>query len=183
MLYGCHRDNFRIGADTRTLHVELQPMVFSYLIRYEFLSGIEHVAQARGTLSGIADGVMLHNAHTSSTPVSLLYDADLTPWGVQAVVRSFGCCNFEPTTSAPRGHTLGLVLKLKNGKVKKLDFDVSFQLRYQPRGGVITADSIVITDGEAVCGEFEVDVEDRGDYEDILLPIGNNRRDNVSSIN
>lgn len=72
---------------------------------------------------------------------------------------------------------LNLEVRLKNGKVKNFDFDVTDQVHRQPRGGVIIVDNLVISGGE-----FEVDVEDWGDYEDILLPIDDNRRKHVSLI-
>lgn len=179
MLYGTHCDEFCIDDHYTPLSVELQPLVFCYLIRYKFLSGIEYVALARGALSGMADGVLLHDGCTHPSTTTLLYRADITPWGVQAMVNSFGIPDFEPDKDhiTPHDHMLNLEVRLKNGKVKNFDFDVTDQVHRQPRGGVIIVDSLVISGGE-----FEVDVEDWGDYEDILLPIDDNRRKHVSLI-
>ena len=75
------------------------PVVFSYIVRCEFKSGKEYINEARGALSGMAGTVNLSNRRTLDDVVTVLYDnAEVSDYGVEAVVRSFGLCNFDPVT-------------------------------------------------------------------------------------
>lgn len=74
----------------KTLDVQLSPRVFSYIIRYEFESGLEYVSQSRGALTGMSGSVYLSNGHTANDPVTLLFDCVKTSWGCQTIIRSFG---------------------------------------------------------------------------------------------
>lgn len=62
-----------------------------------------------------------------------------------------------------------------NNAMKTFEFDVTDQVKAQPRGGVIiVSDGLVITDEEGAAGfdsGFDIDVEGWGDYIDIPLPL------------
>ena len=55
-------------------------------------------------------------------------------------------------------------MRLHNGAMKTFEFDVTDQVKAQPRGGVIiVSDGLVITDEEGAAGfdsGFDIDVED-----------------------
>ena len=162
--------------DPVNLEVTLQPLVFTYKIRYEFAAGLEYVAIARGALSGMAKSVLLNTGETSEESATLLYDCDLKAYGAGALVNSFGVPafpNLNYPTRVPVKNSLNLELVLKNGKLMTLDFDVTDQVQMQPHGGVIVVSGIEIKaeDGSQGSGAFDVDVNDWGDYEDIYLPL------------
>ncbi|WP_297059751.1 DUF5119 domain-containing protein [uncultured Duncaniella sp.] len=164
----------------KPLRVNMQPLVYTYIIRYEFEHGKEHVALARGALAGMAESVYLRDGVTSEESATLLYDCVMTDYGAMAKVRSFGIPGFpdEYYGRAPRtgnGHiyTLNLEVRLTNGNIKELTFDVTPQLERQPRGGVITVRGIRVEDSENQSDSgFDVTVEDWGEHEDIDLPVG-----------
>ena len=63
MLYGAYMKNTRQKktlAPTE-LPVTLRPLVYTYMIRYEFESGQQYVALARGALAGMAETVYLND--------------------------------------------------------------------------------------------------------------------------
>ena len=162
--------------DPVDLEVTLQPLVFTYKIRYEFAAGLEYVAIARGALSGMAKSVLLNTGETSEESATLLYDCELKDYGAGALVNSFGVPafpNLNYPTRVPVKNNLNLELVLKNGKLMTLDFDVTDQVQMQPHGGVIVVSGIEIKaeDGSQGSGAFDVDVNDWGDYEDIYLPL------------
>lgn len=78
---------------------KLQPLVYTYLIRYEFAQGLEHVALARGALSGMAESVYLQDGRTSGETATILFEGELKEFGVEVRVASFGA----PATR--RAHT------------------------------------------------------------------------------
>ena len=158
------------------LEITLQPLVFTYKIRYEFDSGLQYVAIARGALSGMAISVLMSTGETSDVSSTLLYDCELKDYGVGAFVNSFGVPafpNMNYPTKTEAKHALTLELLLKNGKMLTLDYDVTDQVQSQPHGGVIVVSGITIKqeDGSQGSGAFDVDVNDWGDYEDIYLPL------------
>ena len=179
MLYGSYVAGYEaeLRTDTVTLPVEMRPLVFTYLVCYEFESGLDYVALARGALAGMAESVYLNDGHTGGETATVLYDdCAVTGWGVLAEVRSFGAPNHpnEEYSRSPAGtYMLNLEVRLKNGKFKTFDFDVTEQVEAQPRGGVIVVDGLVVTEDEGggVGGGFDVDVGDWGEYEDIELPL------------
>ena len=122
----------------------------------------------------------LRDGVTSEESATLLYDCVMTDYGAMAKVRSFGIPGFpdEYYGRAPRtgnGHiyTLNLEVRLTNGNIKELTFDVTPQLERQPRGGVITVRGIRVEDSENQSDSgFDVTVEDWGEHEDIDLPVG-----------
>lgn len=158
--------------------VTLQPLVYTYKIRYEFDKGLEYVSMARGALSGMARSVLLYNGNTSEEAATLLYEAEVTDYGVRAVVNSFGIPGYPHGNYPTRGdgnakHSLNLELQLRNGSMITLEFDVTDQVQAQPHGGVIVVGGIEIEeeDGTQGSGAFDVEVNDWGPYEDIDLQL------------
>ena len=178
MLYGNYMENYtaerKIEADE--LPVTMHPLVFTYLVRYEFSHGLEYVALARGALAGMAGAVWLNSGRTSEEAATILYDCSVEDFGTQACVQSFGIPDYPNehyTTRTERRYGLNLEVRLKNGKVKSFDFDVTDQVAVQPQGGVIVVSGIEISDVEGTEGGsgFDVTVKDWGEYEDIELPL------------
>ena len=60
---------------------------------------------------------------------------------------------------------------LKNGKKLNFEFDITEQMKNQPRGGVITVGGIQISDKDGTEGGsgFDASVDGWGEYEDIEL--------------
>ena len=194
-------DEWVDGEEERVIVVDvpMHPVVFSYIIRFEFERGKEYINEARGALSGMAGTVNLSDRRTLDDVVTVLYEeAEVSDYGVEAVVRSFGLCNFDPvpTDEHPDGHfytpgetssrsdrptanremrhILTLELALKSGQVKTFEVDVTDRLREQPRGGVLLIRGLEITpeEGEgSQTGGFEVSVDEWGNAEDVPLPL------------
>ncbi len=178
MLYGSYLDSYTAERSTTVavLPVTMHPLVFTYLVRYEFGHGLQYVSLARGALAGMAGSVQLNSGQTSEEEVTVLYDCTLESFGAQSLVRSFGVPNFPNdhyTTKAERKYGLNLEVRLKNGKIKSFDFDVTDQVERQPQGGVIVVSGIEISDEEGTEGGsgFDVDIDGWGEYEDIELPL------------
>ena len=153
-------------------------MVFTYKVRYEFAEGLKYVAVARGALSGMASSVYLQTGKTSDEGATILYDCTVTDWGARALVNSFGIPADEKENYPTRQeneirHGLNLEVMLRNGKTVIFEFDVTDQVKAQPRGGVIVVDNIVITEdqGTSGSGAFDVEVDDWGPDEDVDLPL------------
>ncbi len=165
--------------EVKKLPVKMQPLVYTYVIRYEFEKGLKYVSLARGALGGMAESVYLRDGVTSDETSIILYDCDMKPFGFEAHVRSFGVPGFPDEyygrgvrDKAERPYSLNLEVMLKNGRFHVFDFDISDQIKNQPRGGVITVSGIRIEDdeGDAPIGSgFDVDVEGWGKHEDIKL--------------
>ena len=178
MLYANFFENYLAEKviEPADIEVTLQPLVFTYKVRYEFKSGLKYVAMARGALSGMAKEVLLNTGETSEEPATILYDCDVTDYGVRALVNSFGAPAFPhpnyPTRTENK-HALNLEVVLRNGKMVTFDFDVTDQLKSQPHGGVIVVRDIEIDEEVAVegSGAFDVEVDDWGPYEDVELPL------------
>lgn len=178
MLYGSYLESY-VAERTSiadVIPVTMHPLVFSYLVRYEFSHGLEYVALARGALAGMAEAVWLNSGNTSAESATVLYDCTIEDFGAQAIVHSFGVPDFPNehySTRAEGKHALNLEIRLKNGKIKSFDFDVTDQVAAQPQGGVILVSGIEISDEEGMEGGsgFDVDIEDWGEYEDIELPL------------
>lgn len=159
------------------LEVTLQPLVYTYKVRYEFESGLEYVAIARGALSGMARSVLMYNGNTSEEAATILYDCEITDYGVRALINSFGIPAYPhpgyPTRAEGVRHALNLELLMRNGSMVIKEFDVTDQVQAQPHGGVIVVSGIVVEEEEGTqgSGAFDVDVNDWGPYEDIDLPL------------
>lgn len=178
MLYGSYVESYTAErrAETDQMAVTMRPLVFTYLVRFEFSHGLEYVALARGALAGMAGAVWLNSGSTSEDAATVLFDCTLASFGAQAAVRSFGVPGFTGggyATKAQRRYALNLEVRLRNGKILSFDFDVTGQVASQPQGGVITVTGIEIPDEEGGGGGsgFDVNVDDWGEFEDIELPI------------
>lgn len=182
------------------IHKEMHPVVYSYIIRYEIDSGVEYVLDARGAISGMAGTVCMADGRTLDDVVTVLYeDCDISEYGVEAVVRSFGLCNIAPSkgeyvskngslggcvkgmmgynrpkVSNDTKNILTLELLLKSGNVKVIKNDVTEQMNKQPKGGVIIIEDIIITPEEGGgegTGGFDIDVNDWNKEEIVDLPV------------
>ena len=155
--------------------ITLQPLVFTYKIRYEFAEGLKYVALARGALSGMAQSVQMNTGETSEDTATILYDCDMTEYGARALVNSFGAPGYPNANYPTRAnkHALNLEVMLRNGNMVTFEYDVSNQVAAQPHGGVIVIKGIVIKEEDGVqgSGAFDVEVKDWGEYEDIVLPL------------
>lgn len=177
MLYGNYRDTYipEKSAAAPDLEVTMHPLVFTYVVRYEFDHGLQYVALARGALAGMAEAVYLNSGQTSEEEATILYDCTVEDFGAQALVKSFGVPNYpnENYSRAEGNYALNLEVRLRNGNMKTFEFDVTEQVKAQPHGGVITVSGLVVTDEEGKAGGsgFQVDVSDWGEYEDIELPL------------
>ncbi len=181
VLYGAfieHAD----GPDSHTttpLSITMRPLVYTYLIRYKISQGAEYVSLARGALAGMAEKVRLRDGSTTADAATVLFDStlDAASSTVTAIVNTFGVPSHPGYTPGaesvtPEGpFTLNLEVLLNDGSIQTFDFDVTRQMLNQPRGGVITVGSIhVINNSTQVDSGFDVDVDDWGEYEDVILP-------------
>lgn len=163
-----------------SMSIKMQPLVYTYVIRYEFDYGNEHIAFARGALGGMAESVYLLDGRSSDDTAIILYDCDLKTYGCEAHVRSFGIPGFPDeyygrteAEASSRPYTLNLEVRLKNGKYVEFNYDVSDQIASQPRGGVIKVSGLRIEDEISFSDSgFNVVVDGWGDREDIDLPVG-----------
>ena len=178
MLYANYFEDYLAvkTVEPKDVYVTLQPLVYSYKIRYEFSEGLKYVALTRGALSGMAASVTLNTGETSEESATLLYDCEVTDYGARAIVNTFGVPAFpHPNypTRAEYTHGLSLEVLMRNGKTVIFEFDVTDQVQQQPHGGVIVVSGIEVKaeDGSQGSGAFDVDVNDWGDYEDIYLPL------------
>ena len=175
MLYSCYVPDYTAvrAVEPDELPVTMQPLVYTYYVRYEFKSGREYVALARGALSGMARSVYLFDGSTSDDAVTLLYDCELTDYGAEARVMSFGVAAQSAVFRSGETYNLNLEVRLTNGNLKSFDVDVTSQMRSQPRGGVIVVEGLGISDTEGTAGGsgFDVEVNGWGEYEDIPLPL------------
>ncbi|MDE7407882.1 MAG: DUF5119 domain-containing protein, partial [Muribaculaceae bacterium] len=80
--------------ELKQMPVKMQPLVYTYVITYEFEHGIEHVALARGALGGMAESVYLRTGVTSNESAIILFDCYTKSYGCQTQVRSFGVPGF-----------------------------------------------------------------------------------------
>ena len=183
MLYANYVEDYipEKSVDPVLFPITLQPLVFTYKIRYEFLEedgGLEYVAYARGALSGMAKSVLMETGDTSAESATLIFDdCEITDYGVRALVASFGIPAYPNNSYVARDgvrkNGLNLELILRNGKLVQFDFDVTEQVQKQPHGGVIVVSGIQIKaeDGTQGTGAFDVDVNGWGETEDIPLPL------------
>lgn len=160
--------------------VKMQPLVYTYLVRYEFEHGREQIAYARGAIGGLAEAVYLRDGKTSDESAIILYDCAVTPYGCEAQVKSFGVPGFPDeyygrsadNLMPERPYTLNLEVALEDGKVFEFNFDISDQMAKQPRGGVIKVTGLRIEDGQEISDSaFEVDVANWGDRVEVDLPV------------
>lgn len=182
LLYGAYVDNLPTvhAHETYPMPVKMQPLVYTYIIRYEFEYGLEHVALSRGAMGGMAESVYLRTGATSDETAIILYDCELTDYGCEARVKSFGVPSFPdkyygdtrgPEDAVPVA--VNLELRLTSGKYIDFNFDVSDQIVNQPRGGVITIKGIRVEDDDnkSEGGGFDVDLSGWGDPIEQELPL------------
>lgn len=178
MLFGHYIPSYtpEKAVEADYMPVTMRPLVFTYLIRFEFSHGLEYVSLARGELAGMAEAVYLNSGKTSEEDATLLYDCTVESFGAQAIVRSFGIPGYpNPSyTKADKKYGLSLEVRLKNGKtLPHYEFDVTDQVTSQPHGGVIIVKGLEVSDKDGKEGSsgFIVDVDDWGEYKDIDLEL------------
>lgn len=68
-LFGYYAETFdqKPSVSPGRIDVTLKPLVFSYLVRYEFTHGVKYIGVARGALTGMAESVYLYDGHTGKT--------------------------------------------------------------------------------------------------------------------
>lgn len=169
-----------MSHEVRNLPVKMQPLVYTYLISFEFEEGIENVVLARGALGGMAEGVYLRTGVTTDESAIILFDCEIHSDACRSQVRSFGIPGFPdsyfgrvaPGATGP--FSLNLEVKLKSGKTTDFSFDITDQMKHQPRGGVIRISGLKIKDDPAPpsASGFDVDVDGWGDEEVIDIPPG-----------
>jgi hypothetical protein len=76
-------------------------------------------------------------------------------------------------TKGDNVYAVQLECRMKNGKYKTFDINVTDQVEKQPHGGVIVVKGLEITESEGATsgGAFDVNVSDWGEYEDIEIPL------------
>lgn len=181
MLYGAFikQYNSEKVLTPEEFEVTIQPLVYTYKVRFEIEEGLEYVTLARGALSGMAGSVYMHTGYTASDPVTVLFDCEVTDFGARSLVKSFGIPDFpvndyvtDGSRAQDRAYALNLELKLVNDTFLSMDFDVTDQVAAQPHGGVITVTGIKVNREDATTsGGFDVAVDGWGDAEDIVLPL------------
>ena len=184
ILYSAYVENLPLveSHEARPLPIKMQPLVFTYVIRYNFEYGQQHIRQARGALGGMAESVYLRDSRTSDEATIILYDCEVTENGCEARVRSFGVPGFPDeyygrgaTKASDRPYTLNLEVLLTNGKVVEFNFDVADQIIRQPKGGVIEVKGLRVEDEDnepqESTGGFNVDLSGWSDI-DVDLPVG-----------
>lgn len=182
LLYAAYVNEIPYVHNHETFHmpIRMQPLVYTYVIRYEFEHGLEHVVLARGAIGGMAEAVYLRNGVTSDETAILLYDCELTDYGCETHVRSFGIPSFPDEYYGKAKSTrnnipvaVNLELLLSSGKTIEFNNDVSDQIVNQPRGGVIVVKGIRVEDedNQGTAGSFDVDVSSWGDPVDVELPL------------
>ncbi len=167
--------------EVRQMPVKMQPLVYTYMITFEFDYGIDNVVLARGALGGMAESVYLRTGATLDETSIILFDCTVNGRGCRAEVRSFGVPGFPDkyfgrteTGAPPNQYTLNLEVLLRNGKSVNFNFDITDQIKNQPRGGVIRIKGLEIEDvPEPTGGGFNVGVSDWDQNTQIIdLPIG-----------
>lgn len=160
----------------KATEVKMQPLVCKYLVIYEFKHGYKYVALARGAMAGMAESVYLKSGDTADKPVTLLYDCELGEDCPIATVYSFGAPSIKDgtyTKSPSDRFGLNLEVRLTNGKIYPFEFDITDQVKAQPRGGIIRVSGIEITDEQGLEGgtDFDVDVDGWGEEHDVIIDL------------
>lgn len=158
--------------------ITMHPLTFKYLVRYRFKSGQKYLLRAQGALAGMAEKVYLQDGHTDGTASTILFDCKVDDLGCTATIQSFGVPDYSvtegyTTDQSDKRYTLTLEVQLKNGKKLDFEFDVTDEVKAQPRGGILQVTDIEISDedGQQGSGGFDPDVDDWGDVIDVPLPI------------
>lgn len=178
-LYGHFIENYQgVKAFEKVqLPVEMHPLVYTYVVKFTVTKGLNYLALARGAMAGMAEKVYLNDGHTDESAATVPFDCEKTDFGAVAYVKSFGVPNYPgdhytKADGTPASYKLNLEMKLKNGNLKSVNFDITSQMKGQPRGGVIQVTGIEISDEEgAGGGGFDVDVDGWGNIVDIPVDI------------
>ncbi len=186
VLYAAYIDNVDpvSNHEVRHMPIKMQPLVYTYIIIYEFDYGLKYATIARGALGGMAESVYLRTGTTSEESSIILFDCGFKSYGCRAEVRSFGVPGFPDeyygrtaADAKPREYNLNLEVMLRNGKVVEFNIDVTDQVKAQPRGGVIKVTGLRIEDEQAQGGTsgggFDVDVDNWDDNETYEILFGN----------
>jgi hypothetical protein len=179
MLFGAYIESYSHKASfvPDTLRITMHPLVFNYVIVYEFSHGLNNVVVARGALAGMADAVYLNSGTTSPNEATLLYDCSIEKSADRcvAVVKSFGIPNYpkEAYSKSDRVYALNLEVRLSNGTYVTYEFDVTDQVAAQPLGGEIIVSGIEVDDAlsAATGGGFVPSVSGWDDYDVIEVPL------------
>lgn len=179
LLYGHFIENYQAvkSFEKVQLPVEMHPLVYTYVVKFTVTKGLKYLALARGAMAGMAEKVYLNDGHTDESAATVLFDCEKTDFGAVAYVKSFGVPNYPgdhytKADGTPVSYKLNLEMKLKNGNLKSVNFDITSQMKGQPRGGVIQVTGIEISDEEgAGGGGFDVDVDGWGNIVDIPVDI------------
>ena len=171
MLFGAYMDSIFVekSSKTETMKVTLKPLVYTYLMRYEFAERADEIVSANGALDGVACKVNLSNGRTTPDAATIGYECQVGDYGVQALVRSFGIPDY-PNPNYSRNeqkYITYLEVRLKDGKTKTFKFDITEQMAKQPHGGVILIQDIQMNDTTG--GGFDVGVDGWGDVVDVPL--------------
>lgn len=179
MLYGAYLeiDDLKKQEGYQQYKVSFKPLVYGYVIRFAVDTNKEQISLARGALAGMAEGIYLKDGRTSETAATLLFDCDLKSYGVGTQLMTFGIPGHSldgvsrADGDSDRRYDLSLEILLRNGEILNYDFDVTDQVKNQPRGGVILIDGIDIPDEVAKQPNsgFYPEVDDWGDMTDIYL--------------
>ena len=172
MLFGAYVDSVFVGksSETQTMKVTLKPLVYTYLVRYEFAERADEIKSATGALDGVACKVNLNNGRTTPDVATIGFDCAVGDFGVQALVRSFGIPDY-PNPNYSRGdrkYITYLDVYLKDGKSKSFKFDITEQMAKQPHGGVILIQDIKMNETSGG-GGFDVGVDGWGEAVDVPL--------------
>lgn len=162
------------------LPITLRPLVYKYMVRYEFATGAEYIALARGAIAGMAESVYLKDGRTGEKAATILFDCMVTGYGAMSNVMAFGIPNFPDSHYSKAAgerneiYSINLEVRMKNGKFKNFVVDITDQMRKQPRGGVIIVKDLEISkeEGTQGSGAFDPEVDGWGDFIDVPLPIG-----------
>lgn len=156
ILFGAYLeiDDLQQREGYQNYKVNFRPLVYGYVIRFAIDTNRKYISQARGALAGMAEGIYLKDGRTSDTAVTMLFDCDLKSYGVGTQVMTFGIPGHSldketNTVDDSRRYDANLEILLKNGKVLNYNFDITDQVKRQPRGGVILLSDIEIPDEEA----------------------------------
>ena len=172
MLFGAYMDSIFVekSSQAQTMKVTLKPLVYTYLVRYEFAERTDEITSATGALDGVACRVNLSDGRTTPDVATISYDCTPGDFGVQALVRSFGIPDYpNPNyTRSDHKYETYLEIRLKDGKTKTFKFDITEQMGKQPHGGVILIQDIKMNDSSSG-GAFDVGVEGWGEAVDVPL--------------
>lgn len=167
--------------ESKDVPINMQPLVYRYIIRYEIERGAEYIVLARGALAGMAESVYLQDGRTSDESAIILYDCDITDYGCEAIVNSFGIPGFsnedyarhaEDPDAEQSPYMLNLEVLLTNGMTSEFNIDVSDQIKRQPRGGVIRVTGLEIDgDKELVDSGFDPEIIDWQEHDVIEINI------------